>query len=339
VLIINALFKYFIKKIIMKNIFYFAILLFLASCTEESFQTVVDYEVPLEQKRLVINSEVTAGKDTMVVFLSKSRTSSEAITEAFDTLSKATITLFKEGVKYKDLTFVEKIETLDGDRVVQYLYKYRTLIDKDLALKKYTLKASALGYEDVTSDDVLSPLVPIKTARYEANGFTAIITDLGGKKTKTIEDLIEFEFDDPAGNNFYILQVLIPQTDNQGNVTKRLARFDMNQQFSAGKNGYSGSKAIIPDATFDGKPFKIQIGVSQNGGGKGGPGGGGQKPTEYEIVLRSVSRSTYLFESSLAAYNANNGNPFADATVLYTNVYKGYGLFSMQQRATYKVYP
>jgi hypothetical protein len=323
------------------NLFIFSGLAILSSCNETSFQTVVEYTVPVEKKRLVINAEVTAGKDTMVVLLSRSRTTSEAI-EQDANLAKAVLTVNKDGVKYKDLTFVEMQTAQDGNQQDQYMYKYIALIDPKLPLVNYSLKGAATGYDDITADDVLAPFVAIKDARFEVNGFESVAVVIGGKPTKTIQDLIEFTIDDPAGNNYYLIEVRTTQVDNQGNTSQRLANFSMNQQFSAGSNGFTGRKAIIPDQTFQGKSFKIQLGVSTKGkGGGGGPGGhgGGSTVTEFEVILRSVSRNTYLFEQSLAAYNANNGNPFADPVVLSTNVFKGYGLFSMQQKTSVVVKP
>jgi hypothetical protein len=319
------------KKIIY-NLFIFSAIAILSNCTEDSFQTVVDYEVPLEKKKMVINGEVTAGNDTMVIFLSRSRTSSEAIFDPTDTLSKAALTLYKDGAKYKDLIFVKKEIAIDGDQQEQYMFKFIALLDKDLPLVKYSLKGSAIGYDDISADDILPPAVKVQNARFEKDGFESLTTNIGGKPTKTIKDLIEFTFDDPTGNNYYLLEVRSTQADNQGVLVKRVATFDMNQQFAASSGGFSGRKAIIPDQTFDGRNFKVQLGVSPRGGGKGG--GNTQTISEYEVILRSVSRNSYLFEQALASYNANNGNPFAEPVVLFTNVYKGFGLFSMQQKAT-----
>ncbi len=324
------------KKIIY-NLFIVSAIFSLSNCSEDSFQTVVDYTVPLEKKRIVVNAEVNAGSDTMVVFLSRSRTSSEAIFDPTDTLNKANLTLFKDGTKYKDLIFVKKEIAIDGDKQDQYMFKYIALLDKNLPLVKYSLKGSAIGYDDISADDILPPAVKIQNIRFEKDGFESLVNNFGGKPTKTIKDLIEFTFDDPTGNNYYLLEVRSTQADNQGVLVQRVASFDMNQQFSASSGGFSGRKAIIPDQTFDGKTFKVQLGVSARGGGKGG----GTTPTvaEYQIILRSVSRNSYLFEQALASYNANNGNPFAEPVVLFTNVYKGFGLFSMQQKATAIVKP
>ncbi len=330
------------KKIIY-NLFIISTLSTFLGCNADSFQTVVDYTVPVEAKRLVINSEVTAGKDTMVILLSRSRTTSEAI-EQDANLAKATLTLFKDGVKYKDLTFVEMQTAQDDNQQDQYLYKYIALIDPKLPLVKYSLKGTATGYDDITADDVLAPFVAIQNARFEASGFESVAVVIGGKPTKTIQDLIEFTIDDPAGNNYYLVQVRTKQVNNQGDTTIQFSNFSMNQQFSAGSNGFTGRKAIIPDQTFAGKNFKIQLGVSTKGKGGGGghdhgDHGGGSTVTEFEVILRSVSRNTYLYEQSVAAYNSNNGNPFADPVVLSTNVFKGYGLFSMQQKTSVIVKP
>ncbi len=330
----------------MKKIFHYiaflATAIALQNCSEDAFETVVEYEVPLEKTRLVINAELSASKDTFITYLSKSRTSSETIREAYDTLAKAQITLYKDGAKYRDLTFVNKIDANDTDGITHYLYKYMTIVDKDLPLAKYTLKAGALGYDDISADDVMNPKVEIQNLRFQIDGFESITTSLNGK-TKTIQDLIEFDLNDPTGDNFYIVQISYKQVSQNGDSTLRLSNFTMNQQFTASRTGYSGNKALIPDQTFAGKNFKLQIGVSPRGGGKGGgggPGGGGQpiRPAYYDIVLKSVSRNTYQFENSLAAYNANNGNPFADATVLYSNVYRGYGLFSTVNQVTKRIY-
>ena len=333
----------------MKNLLYTfafaATIAILQGCGPNAFETVVAYDVPFEKARLVFNAELSASKDTFITYLSKSRTTSEAITEAADTLAKASVSLYKDGVKYRDLTFVKKETTIDKSKVNQFLYKYMAIVDKNLALGKYTLKASAIGYDDISANDVLNPAVPINDLRFQIDGFESFTTSLNGK-TKTIQDLIEFDINDPTGDNYYIIQVFYKQANNNNtgviDSTLRLANFTMNQQFTASNTGFSGSKALIPDQTFAGKNFKIQMGVSPRGGGGkgGGPGGGGQptRPKYYDIVVKSVSRSTYQFENSLAGYNANSGNPFADPTVLYTNVSKGYGLFSAVNTVTKRIY-
>ena len=95
----------------MKKIFpytaFLATAILLQSCSGNPFETVVTYNVPLEKARLVFNAELITAKDTFVTYLSKSRTTSESITEAIDTLSKAKVTLWKDGVKYRDLTYVK----------------------------------------------------------------------------------------------------------------------------------------------------------------------------------------------------------------------------------------
>jgi hypothetical protein len=327
----------------MKKIFHYIAFLATAvafqNCGQAAFETIVTYEVPIEKARLVVNAELTPSKDTFITYLSKSRTSSEDIREAYDTLAKAKVTLNKEGVKYRDLTFVSKIDATDKDGVTQYLYKYIAIVDKNLPLAKYTLKASALGYDDISADDVLNPKVEIQSPRFEIDGFESITTSLNGK-TKTIQDLIEFDINDPAGDNYYFIQIFYKQANNNGDSTLRLANFTMNQQFTASRTGFSGTKALIPDQTFAGKNFKILMGVSAQRGGKGGGPGGGQpaRPTYYDVVLSSVSRNAYQFENSLAAYNANSGNPFVDPTVLYSNVYKGYGLFATANKVTKRIY-
>ena len=334
----------------MKNLIYTfafaAIIAILHGCSANAFETVVTYEVPLEKVRLVVNAELSASKDTFVTYLSKSRSTSEPITTATDTLAKASVSLFKDGVKYRDLTFVKKENALDKEGVTQYLYKYMAIVEKNLPLAKYTLKASATGYDDISADDVLNPKVLINNLRFQIDGFESFTTSLNGK-TKTIQDLIEFDINDPTGDNYYIIQVFYKQANNNNtgtiDSTIRLSNFTMNQQFTASNTGFSGNKALIPDQTFTGKNFKIQMGVTPRGGkGGGGPGGGGggqpQRPKYYDIVLKSVSRNTYQFENSLAGYNANVNNPFADPTVLYTNVYKGYGLFSVVNTVTKRIY-
>jgi hypothetical protein len=313
----------------------------IQSC-QNAFETVVEYEVPTEKSRLVFNAELSATKDTFVVYLSKSRTVSESITEGLDTLSKANVSLWKDGVKYRDLTFVQQEIATDNDRISQYLYKYFAIVDKNLPLVKYTLKASALGYDDVSADDVLSPKVEVVNPRFQIDGFESITASTNGK-TKTIQDLIEFDINDPSGNNYYVIQILYKQANqNGGDSILRLSNFTMNQQFTASRTGFSGTKALIPDQTFEGKTFKIQMGVTAPRAGKGGgPGGGGQqanRPQYYDIVLKSVSKNTYQFETSLAGYNANANNPLADPTVLYSNVYRGYGLFSVVHQVTKRIY-
>lgn len=335
------------KKITMKNFLFIiafaTIIAILEACSASAFETIVPYEVPLEKTRLVINAELSGSKDTFVAYLSKSRTTSEAITEGFDTLAKANISLYQNGTKYRDLTFVEKKTALDNNANSQYLYKYSAIVEKNLPLTKYSLKASAVGYDDISADDVLSQGVAINNLRFQIDGFESFTTSLNGK-TKTIQDLVEFDINDPVADNFYIIQISYKRTNNQGDSILRLSNFTMNQQFTASNTGYSGNKALIPDLTFAGKNLKVQIGVTppRSGGKGGGPGGGGVQTTErpkyYDIIIKSVSRNTYQFENSLAAYNANNGNPFAEPTVLYTNVYKGYGLFSAVNVTTQRIY-
>jgi hypothetical protein len=318
-----------------------AIIAILQACNASSFETIVPYDVPLEKTRLVINAELSGSKDTFIAYLSKSRTTSEAITEAFDTLSKASISLYKDGLKYRDLTFLKKEKALDNNGNDQYLYKYMAIVEKNLPLTKYTLKASAVGYDDILADDVLKEGVNINNLRFQIDGFESFTTSLNGK-TKTIQDLVEFDINDPVADNFYMIQISYKRTNNQGDSILRLSNFTLNQQFTASNTGYSGNKALIPDLTFAGKNLKIQIGVTPpRSGGKGGGPGGGQsteRPKYYDIIVKSVSRNAYQFENSLAAYNANNGNPFAEPTVLYTNVYKGYGLFSAVNVTTKRIY-
>ena len=106
----------------------------LHGCSASAFETVVAYEVPFEKARLVFNAEFSASKDTFITYLSKSRTTSEAITEATDTLVKTSVALFKDGLKYRDLTFVKKENAIKKSNVKQYLYKYVNTVTKRIYL-------------------------------------------------------------------------------------------------------------------------------------------------------------------------------------------------------------
>jgi hypothetical protein len=322
-------------KNITKIISLFSILS-LAACSstalENYFTPVVDIEIPPQAPKLVLIGRILAGTDSIELFVTKSRGALDTGIlnySRFDTVTNATIKIFKDNVLYSTPQYV-------GNG--KYYQKLSKVVPFDLST--YTVQVNAPNYVSIEATQKM-----VAPAKIDSIGFIDKV-----KVTQPLNDLFDLLGDPRDASQFTLY---FKDTPNQVNYYSAFGTYILPSETQirnlrcdsrdpASENNYLNAKNL------DGKPIswsthsRALIG-RQRGGGHGGPGGPGgpggngtiQVGTEISITLSSVSADRYLFEQSYSIYQNAQNNPFAEPVILHNNIKNGFGMFTTAAETTY----
>lgn len=294
---------------------------FLYACDPEEIGQIVEFELPEEKPKLVVNAEYTVGEDSFFVMLQASRkVASNAPVLIID---NAKVELFHDGKKIADLPK----KTIFNQSVIYQINDFNKTFKSE---GTYTLKISADGFDAVEATQIVPPKPDISNILFKANEF---IEPFGAKKI----DQIQFDFKDPVTENFYNIELL---TQLQDTVNKKKfyspSSFYIDKQFS--DNALGGNQDIshnISDLTFNGKNLNFKIGIASNGFFVSEPGIDFRKikMIGYQVILKTHTKDRHLHIVSQIAKDQSIGNIFGEPIVLHSNIDNGYGIFSIRHIA------
>lgn len=332
-----------------KNIIHILGLCFLVpffACNEDSFQPIVEVEIPPHTSRLILRADWTGGSDSLAVFVSKSRgvldktpynfnqtytyfngrDSVKSVTEYYDTVANAKVELLRNGQLLGTIPNYQK-----GYYVGKGLFKLDTS-----AGTVYTIRVSAPNFETVeASQTTQNPFVVLRGG-YRKDG--AISTDrFDPFSTPEKGDEMSIEFQDNATeDNYYKLESV--NSNRFGGVYALLSRDTLNKVYTTGINlqdiDPNSEEGFLPDRAFNGKNYVWRFWFrptlyfySQTGGSFISRAKTGDR---VSMKVQSVTKDFVLFEKSLRlAYDANDNPFFTEPVILYSNVKKGYGIFTI----------
>jgi hypothetical protein len=289
-----------------KIIFHIATILFLASLV--SCESIIEYELPQNDPKMVLNSYFTN-----------------------DSIWEVTIYESKNILENDDFKFVPGalVEVADQNGVVYPLTyiglgKYASLNnDKPVIGSTYTISAKHPSFDDVSATSSMPTKVEI------ANIDTSSISQFGYEELES-----KITFTDPKNeNNYYSLSLVysyvsVYQFDSFPadtiNASWQLYYYSNESQFTDTWI-YTSDGIVFSDEFFDGREYTLSI-ISE-------------KPYIYDnpfemilsasiqYELESISEDVYLYKKSLEAQNLTSFDPFAQPVQVYNNISGGFGIF------------
>ena len=280
-------------------------------------ETIVDVEVPREAPKLVMNATVTPGDRFLPVFITQSRYVLDD-TE-FKRVNNATVSLFEDGIFVKEL---EK-SSIHGMYTVYYWF--------DVA-KTYTLKAEAPGFTPIEATTSFHNPVPIQaitleTAYAENNSFC-----FGGPCPEQENYKVNLTFQDPANTyNYYSVVAFVGEFNrNENSISYSdtyipLSSEDVSlalSEFNLEGIGYRGYELWFTDDIFDGQAYTFSFEIAKDN----------YSDLADSVVLgfelRHQTEANFKYHTSKRLQNLNDGNPFAEPTLIYDNIENGHGIFA-----------
>ncbi len=288
----------------------FAIILLLAC------ERPVDLKIDDIPARLVVLSKFTHDESLR---LRLSQTRSVLDSEEPSVVRNARVDL------YEGEQFVGPLEFVVDDGNSQNSY-YTSKHFKPKQGKAYTLKAVAPGFAEVQATDAIPAAVPIRSLHIEQ-----VETMPGSRPGEVIYAYqVTFSFVDPgAQENYYHLNfyqqvlgynLLLQDTLITSNWLQRIefSPENDNNSFIA----YFEGGILFDDKPFDGRivtysfPLRTTIQPQRMLLGK------------MFAELRSVSKSYYLFSSSLSRQRNSPGGPLSEPVIVFSNIENGSGVFA-----------
>lgn len=304
------------------------------ACNEDNFAPIVEVTIPPHTSRLVIRADWAAGSDSLAVFVSKSRGTLDKTPfnspYGCDTVANSKVELLRNGQSLGTIPYFGKA------------YHYRKGLFKldTLAGAVYTIRVSAPDLETVeASQTIQNPFVVLRGG-YRRDG--AVFTDPSDPFTtpqKGDELSVEFQ-DNGADDNYYSLE----SNSRFGGSYISIARDSANKTYISStyvqdldpniQNGF------LPDQAFNGKTYLWRFWVQtslyfQNTLGQGFFQGRISKGDRISLRARLTNKDFVAFAKSMNLARDVNDNPFfSEPVILYTNVKKGYGIFTISRFQT-----
>ncbi len=308
----------------------FLCLLISNACTKNPFEQVVDVKLPEEPVSLVASLSIN-NYYSPILKLSKTN-APLANQNNYDTIiPNATVEMFENGVSKGLMTAPVNAQGLATD-----FYKMVNPF-VPVAGNEYAIKVSGTAYQDVSAQDVLPSLVPITVSK---TGKIKTVTNQWS--TSEVDTFVEIkvQFTDPtAPGDYYKLLISEDFSDSTGNtygnqnwnqIISTDIIFGKARQLqgpfggSLGENFIDLSNYYFDDEFFNGTSKEALLYIA-----KANLFGSGF--TEPYIYLQHVSEANYRFNTSYQAYLQNEGNPFSQPVILFSNVKGGFGI--MQSNA------
>ena len=295
-----------------------------AACNENFFTPIVEISLPPHKSKLVVFASFQAETDSLVVYLSRSRsaldTTQKTITvrDTFrfgnttsvhtyelhvgDTLKDAKVELFRNEVLWG---------TFKSNKQGQYILRQKIFADG----ATYRIRAEASGYDVVEATQKMPAVAMLDSVRYVKDG--AIVQE--GFDTYKADEFTYF-FKDPAElGNYYLVQGVYYENRQPNNPYPQIL-----YQYSLDKLAQSG---FLNDKSFNGKAYNwrnySRFYFSANKGDR------------VEYTLFNTTSEAFLFVRSKELNENAKDNPFAEPTILYSNIKNGYGLFALSTVSTW----
>lgn len=265
-------------------------------------ELVVDVDIPIEKRQLVLNSFFTP-----------------------DSVWKAKLSLSRHILDEAPYQSVEDAEIMvyDGETHVATLLHdslgyYRSDSGRPQQGKSYSIRVNAPGYTTVESSS--SCPLPIQAEFSELESTVDEFDQPAHSFTIT--------FNDSPGMDFYQVTVIgeyrytNPQT-GQGYINRYYPMVWSDDPGIDAEEIYNSEGFFFPDVLFNGKQFSVNVKMSQNYWG-----GGSQAKLKYFVYFRSVSEDYYKYKVTSVLQDYTSGDPFAQPVKVYNNIQNGFGIFA-----------
>lgn len=267
-------------------------LIFWAGC-----ELVVDVDVPLRERKLVVNSFFNPDS----VFQARISLDKHILDDKYFTyVNNATVRI------YKDNFFIEEL-SYKGDG----LYTGESIMPE--ANEVYEIRVFAEGYGEVHANSFSPNVTPIDEI------------EIGQIIDARAEANIKIKFTDrPNEKNFYELSVFnetILMHPITGEIYKQRLRVFLQSDDPAFANdeGVYSPNLIFSDVLFDGKEITIPCKIS---------GWYFSENVTLSFELRTIGEDYFKYMKTYNLQNYTQGNPFAQPVQVYNNIHNGFGIFA-----------
>ncbi len=307
----------YILLILIASIFLIGIL-GLSSC-----EKIIEIDLGESKTRLVVNS-VLKSDSIISVHLSASRHILDNAGISF--ISGASVRLYEDNVFIGNMN-----HTKNGRYEANYV---------PVQGKEYSIKVSFSDYDDIFANTTVPDAVSIISVD--------TLTGIGEWGNEVYYFTIRFA--DPIGENYYMLQMRQRYLSEIWNpdivvydtlyvsedtiiVHTTYGAYEL-EEFENSVWFYSDdiiieeqwNSAIFSDALIEGKPYSLRVSVDKwNFYGE-------SNTVFFDLI--SLDRNAYLYYLSFARHMWNQGDPFAEPVVVYTNIENGIGVFGSSSAHT-----
>ena len=273
----------------------------LISC-EDFFETTLELEEPIFEEQLVVNSILT-NLTTIESRALISKTVGLNETEESSLISDAEVKII-----YPDQSEYFLFNFPDADRYLGYNYEGQ--LPELIVGEQYEIVVTAAN-KMVRSKATMPTKARLKSAVYKENGGL----DEDGDEVSAIDILID---DHPDEVNYYKIGAI--KTTNGFSTEIYL---DSNNAFAVESASYPD--LLLKDEQFNGEEFKLRLQFRNYDFS-----GGSTQPSEYKVIINSISKVQYDHDRKLFGYLENSDNPFASPGQLTSNIEGGLGLFAIE---------
>jgi Domain of unknown function (DUF4249) len=315
----------------MKNIIQFTtiIVLFLActGCNKDFFKVKVPVTLPDYESKPVIIADIDPSADQFKVFLTKSRrldNSTPYNTVLIDSIFdiNGNFVSLKTPINMDTIANARLMIVSPSGKSSPLKYNNGYYYGENIQFEhgsNYKIQLENSAFTDVYGSATFPLAVPIDTLIYKPSSVYKPGIDIKDLNDK-IDELSVYFKDPPNETNIY--QILITGYDSL-NVAQRV-RLEYLDNFS--------DKQTLTDRSFNGKSYVWRFGIDPNRKERNNPNP--IRIVSYVVVLKSISNDKYKYELSRDLYNKSKDNPFAEPTILYSNINNGIGIFSITSRST-----
>lgn len=262
-------------------------------------EQIIEVKLPPHTPELVISS--TFNPDTVMVTLATASKPLQAVGEPGPVMN-ATIVVDEDGAPWDTLA-------LDLSAGLPVYLSQR----KPVAGRTYRVRASAPGYRDVQGEDRLPVPVPIASITRRNNV-------LGSNINAEYSELT-ISFDDPVGvGDHYVLSIY--RLDTVEIDSAQYATFPENLQAESTdplvEADYELQEFLVTDVPFDGSRPSIKLRAFTRDL---------NKPNVF-VALAKVSDHFFRYKRSFFTAAGNSFNPFAEPTIVHSNMTPKMGIFA-----------
>lgn len=267
----------------------------------------VDVDVPVERRRLTLNSFFTPDSVWKAhVLLSRHVLDNS---QHYDSVTNASIMIYQEGQPLQTLTHVGYGE-------------YRSTTGSILPGVPYEIRADVPGYASVRSQSA----VPEPVAIRDLNVTYEKINDWAKDAT------FSFKFTDrPNETNYYEIKLIVYRKfkyfnglDSVESINEYATYIESDDPAFQNENDGFYDGLIFKDVLFEGKEvnvkFKTTVGIRYPSDD--------QEEFRYTVYLRTLSEDYYQYMTTSSLQEYTSGDPFAQPVTVYNNIENGFGIFA-----------
>jgi hypothetical protein len=291
-------------------------LIWLAAILFFGCDNTVEFDLPFEGEKLVVNCYFAADSIWYINVLRSMKTFAEDTEDSTIYIANADLFVLDGETKHY-LTYDEK-------------YRTYTSIEKAEAGKKYTLSVSAPGYQSVTSTVTVPSAIPI----LDVTSTVIPNPQLPQQDIRTMDVV----FNDPPGvENYYAITIYANKPSNEAVddiewwtplEPTYYARGLINvEQYYHFKRTHSEYNLLFSDQLFDGKEYHFKLELDEYKTGT--------PNTEYYVYLKSISKEYYQYRITYNKQRVIIDDPFATHVQVFNNIENGYGIFAAYSQSVF----